>query len=88
MMKQSKYGPATVIEGIDGRAYVGTSPREALQTMRLSGWGCPEASLKRYMVAVAKRVLLWNKSHVRTESVEMFLADLETAGIVTVRMMN
>lgn len=88
MMKFSKLGPAIVIEAIDGRAYVGASPRDALQQMRMSGWGCPEASLKRYMGAVAKRVFRWNKAHVRADSVDEFLADLEAAGIVTVRMMN
>jgi hypothetical protein len=65
---------------------VGASPREALQAMRMSGWGCPETSLRRYMVAVAHRVMLWNKSVVRTTSVDEFLADLEAAGIVTLRV--
>lgn len=81
-------GPAVVIEAIDGRAYIGSSHRDALQSMRLSGWGCPESSLKRYMMAVAQRVMRWNKSAVRTSSVDEFLSDLEAAGIVTVRMMN
>ena len=85
---EKNLGPAVVIEAIDGRAYIGASHRDALQSMRMSGWGCPEGSLKKYMAAVARRVLLWNKSPVRTTSVDEFLSDLEAAGIVTVRMMN
>jgi hypothetical protein len=77
--------PATIIESIDGRAYVGESPRAALQAMRMAGWGCPEPSLRRYMQAVAARVMQWNKSPVRVTSVDEFLSDLEAAGIVVVR---
>jgi hypothetical protein len=86
IMKSTPRPIATVIEAIDGRAYVGASPRDALQAMRMSGWGCPEPSLKRYMQAVAGRVMQWNKSHVRVSSVDEFLHDLEAAGIVVVRM--
>jgi len=75
-----------VIETLDGRAYVGETVAAALDMMRQSAWGCPgKASIKTYRDAVARRVLQWNKCFVRTDSNESFLADLESAGIITIR---
>jgi hypothetical protein len=92
-MKPSVYSKerpcAVVIEGLDGRSFAGASVREAVDRMRAAAWGCPgKKTTDAYMRSVAERVMAWNKSHVRVDSLENFVSDLEAAGIVTVRLVQ
>jgi len=74
-----------VIETIDGRAFVGDSLTDCVQKIRASAWACHEATLKKYMIGVAKRAFDWTKSgQVRTDSIEDFVEDMEAAGLYRV----
>jgi muconolactone delta-isomerase len=78
-----------VIETLDGRSYVGATLREAVQRIRASAWACTDSSLRGYMESVARRAGEWTKhAIVRTDSIDNFVADMESCGLFRVHRIS
>lgn len=75
-----------IVETMDGRAYPADSKAAAVDAMRADAWGCPGHMTRRaYMRRVSERAMQWCKAFVSAENAEDFIADMERAGLLTVR---
>jgi len=78
-----------IIETIDGRAFVGTSLKDAVQKIRASAWACTDTTLRGYMQGVSRRATEWTKhTIVRTDTVENFVFDMEACGLYRVHRLS
>lgn len=73
------------VEALDGDTYGGETFSEVVAAMRESAWGGEQSDgVRGYMKQVAKRVWDWSQRRVRLSTPEMFVRDLEAAGVLRV----
>lgn len=77
--------PQIIVETMDGAVHSGASFSEVVQSMRKRAWGGSDSvGIRGYMKQVAKRVMDWSKRHLRTATPEMFVRDMERAGLAKI----
>lgn len=78
-------GQRIFVEALDGDTYGGETFAEVVDAMRDGSWGGSASDGKRgYMKQVAKRIWDWSQKRVRLSNPEMFIRDLEAAGVLRV----
>src|SRR5262245_19563125 len=82
--------PLVIIECIadEPRYYLGRTLIEAVDRWRLSPANHDRAykTLRGWMANVARRTAEWNKSVVRVDNIDNFVADLASAGVIRMRI--
>jgi len=77
-------GGATVITTMDGRQYAGLTAQDVVERIKEDGFLTHQKENIPYMRGVARRCRRMDHVTVRTDTYENFLADLETAGHITI----
>ena len=79
-----KNAPITVF-GFSGEQHSANSAKEIVEQLRAASWGGENSDgIRVYMRQIAKRVLDWSGSTIRTHKPLAFLLDLEEAGLIRV----
>lgn len=77
--------PCIIVETMDGAVHSGASFSEVVESMRKRAWGGSDSvGIRGYMKQVAKRVMDWSKKHLRIATPEMFVRDMERAGLARI----
>lgn len=75
------------VESLDGEVYGGETFSDVVAMMRESAWGGSASDgVRGYMKQVAKRIWDWSQKRIRISTPEMFIRDLETEGVLKVRV--